>query len=84
MAFSEDKGTRLVLSEFKRVLEQEGIEEIKCLGEKFNPQFMEAVEVVEGGEKDTVAAVVDKGYLLKGKTLLPAKVKVYRGEKKED
>jgi len=76
----KDDGLNLVIEEFKRVLNNEGLEEIKCLGEDFNPDLMEAVEVVEDGGKDKVAEVLNKGYLLKGKVLLAAKVKVYQGK----
>lgn len=74
----KDDGLNLVIVEFKRVLDSEGLAEIRCQGEDFNPVFMEAVEVVEGKEEDKVAEVISKGYLLKGKVLLPAKVKVYK------
>lgn len=72
----KDPGLDLVISEFKRVLATEGIEEIKCLGDKFNPELMEAVGVVKGNPAEAVAEVVSKGYLLKEKVLIPAKVKV--------
>ena len=77
----KDKGLDLVVTEFKRVLTEEGLEEIKSHGEKFDPNFMEAVEVVEGKNEEKVAEVINKGYLLKGKVLLPAKVKVFQAEK---
>jgi len=66
-AHLKDPGLDLVISEFKRVLATEGIEEIKSLGEKFNPDLMEAVGVVRGRPPETVAEVVNKGYLLKKK-----------------
>jgi len=77
----KDKGLDLVVTEFKRVLEEEGVEEIKALGEQFNPQLMEAIETIEGEEENRVAEEVYKGYLLKGKLLLPAKVKVFKNVK---
>ncbi len=76
----KDDGLNLVITEFKRVLIGEGLEEIKCLGEDFNPNLMEAVEVIEGKEGNKVAEVISKGYLLKGKVLLAAKVKVCKGK----
>jgi len=78
----KDKGLDLVVNEFKRILKEEGLEEIKCLEEDFNPELMEVVELVADGQKNKVAEVLNKGYLLKGKVLLPAKVKVYQGQKK--
>ena len=77
----KDKGLDIIVTEFKKVLTENGLEEIKSQGEKFDPNFMEAVEVVEGKNEEKVAEVVSKGYLLKGKVLLPAKVKVFKGKK---
>lgn len=76
----KNDGLSLVITEFKRVLDDEGLEEINCLGEDFNPALMEAIEAVRDGQKEKVAEVLNKGYLLKGKVLLPAKVKVYQGK----
>jgi len=55
-----------------------GIEEIKTVGEKFNPDIHEALihEAQEGFEPDVVFAEVTPGYTLHGKVLQPAKVKV--------
>ena len=77
----KDKGLDIIVTEFKKVLTENGLEEIKSQGEKFDPNFMEAVEVVEGKDEGKVAEVVSKGYLLNGKVLLPAKVKVFQAEK---
>ena len=77
----KDKGLDIIVTEFKKVLTENGLEEIKSQGEKFDPNFMEAVEVVEGKNEEKVAEVVSKGYLLNGKVLLPAKVKVFKGKK---
>jgi len=73
----KDRGLSLVVAEFKRILSEEGVTEILCQGEKFDPQLMEAVDVVNGPEDGRIAEVINKGYLLKGKLLLPAKVKVF-------
>ena len=65
-------------NQFKDFLEKEGIEEIKAIEEKFNPNFHEAVEEVEREDTETgkVVEVLEKGYK-RGDTLLrPAKVKV--------
>lgn len=76
----KDEGLNLIIAEFKRLLNSEGLEEIECRGQDFNPEVMEAVEIVKDGESDKVAEVISRGYLLKGKLLLPAKVKVYQGK----
>lgn len=62
----------------KNILKREGVEEIDAKG-KFNPEFCEAVKVVEG-EDDKIIEVLQKGYLLSGRVLRPARVKV--GQKK--
>lgn len=72
------KGLKMVLTRFWEVLKSEGMEEIKARGEEFNPETMDAVEVVNG-PKNKVVEVVLKGYLLNGKVLRPAKVKVGGG-----
>jgi len=59
-------------------LRNQGIEEIKSLGKKFDPNFHEAVEVVEKDdyEPGVVVEEVKKGYFFQGKVLRPARVKV--------
>ena len=63
---------------FKRM----GVEEIISEGEKFDPYFHEAVEVVEdeAEEPDTVIEEIKKGYKLKDKIIRPAKVRVAKGQ----
>jgi molecular chaperone GrpE len=74
----KDKGLELTLEQFKKILESEGLEEIKAQGKKFDPEKMDAVEVVKG-KKDIVVEVVLKGYYLNKRVLRPAKVKVGQG-----
>ncbi|MDP2741414.1 MAG: nucleotide exchange factor GrpE [bacterium] len=56
-------------------LQKEGIEEIKTVGEKFDPNFMEVVEEVEGEESGVVVEELQRGYTLHDKVIRPAKVK---------
>jgi molecular chaperone GrpE len=79
----KDKGVALASGKFKAVLESEGVKEIKALGEKFNPETMDAFEMTVG-PKDQVVEVVLKGYWLQDRVLRPAKVKVGRGGKKDE
>lgn len=61
------------------ILNKNGIEEIKSVGEKFNPEFHEAVEQVKSGkEEGMIVEEAQKGYLLNGRVIRPAKVKVSR------
>lgn len=61
-------------------LKSQGIEEIKCLGQKFDPNFQEIIEGVEAKDKESgiVIKEVQKGYTLYGKVIRPAKVKVVK------
>jgi len=67
------EGVTHVLRQFKEVLNNRGLEEIKTVGEKFNHDFMEAAPgSTEGGE--VVSKEIRAGYLYKGKVLIPAQV----------
>ena len=59
-------------------LKGQGVEEIECLGKKFDPNFQEVVEEVEAKDKEpqTVVEEIKKGYTLYGQVLRPAKVRV--------
>ncbi|MDD5043215.1 MAG: nucleotide exchange factor GrpE [Patescibacteria group bacterium] len=55
-----------------------GLEEIKTVGEKFNPEWHEAVgkRKEEGKEPDIILEEVGSGYKMGDKALIPAKVVV--------
>ena len=74
------KGFEHIKNQFTNFLKQLGIEEIKTVGEKFNPDFHEAVshEAKEGFAPDIIFEEVKCGYILYGKVLQPAKVKVVK------
>lgn len=74
-AHLKDKGLSIAVNQFKAVLKTEGVEEIKAEGFKFDAEKMDCMEMVKG-EKNKVIKVIQKGYLLNGKVLRPAKVKV--------
>jgi len=80
--YLKDDGLDLAIKEFKKVLVEEGLDEIEALGQQFNPMEMEAIEVGEG-EEGKVLEVLQKGYRLKGRVLRPAKVKVGQVKKLE-
>ena len=78
------QGFMQIKKQIEDFLKKEGIEEIKTMGDpsagsgqvKFDPVFMEAVEQVEGEESGIVAEELQKGYLIEGKLLRVAQVKV--------
>jgi molecular chaperone GrpE len=74
----KDQGLALTINKFKDLLKSEGVEEIKAVGEDFNPHLMDAVQTVEG-PKNKVIGVSRKGYRWGDKVLRVAKVKVGGG-----
>lgn len=75
-AFSE--GFMMISRRIEDVLKKYGIEEINSLGNEFDPNFNEAVEIEESGdvEKDTVTRIHQKGFRLEDYVVRCAKVKV--------
>lgn len=64
------EGVSHVLKQFKEILAQYGVEEIKTVGEKFNHDFMEAID----GSGEIVKQEIVPGYKLNNKVIRPAKV----------
>jgi molecular chaperone GrpE len=71
------EGFLQVGKQFQDVLKKYDIEEIETIGEKFDPEFAEAIEEIES-DSDTgiIVEEIQKGYKIVGKVLRPAKVKV--------
>ena len=61
-------------------LKNQGVEGIKTVGKKFDPNFQEAVQTIEkkGAEPGIVLEETQKGYTIYGRVLRPAKVKVIK------
>ncbi|MCX6791181.1 MAG: nucleotide exchange factor GrpE, partial [Candidatus Gribaldobacteria bacterium] len=72
------QGLKQIQAQFESILKKQGIDEVKALGEKFDPRLHEALEQVdiEDSDEETVIEVLEKGYLLNGQLLRPAKVKI--------
>ena len=72
------KGILQIKNQILDFLKNQGVEEIKTVGEKFDPNFQEVVEEVEkkGVESGIVLEETQKGYILNGKVIRPAKVRV--------
>ena len=59
----QDQGLAISIVEFKKVLNEEGLIEIRPkVGDEFNEQTMEAIEVVKGGSDNRVSEVVLAGW----------------------
>ena len=77
-------GFEYVHQQFKRILADNGIEEINPINEPFSPESHEAVAEIpiDDESKDhTVAQVILKGYKTSKKIIRAAQVKVYKYEK---
>lgn len=74
------EGILKIKSQILDFLKNQGIEEIKCLGEKFDPNLQEAIEEVKKSDSESgiIIEEIKKGYLLHGKVIRPAKVKIAR------
>lgn len=72
------EGVSLTLRQMREMLEKEGLEPIKAVGQEFDPEFHEALMRVETDEypENTVLDELEKGYTLNGKVIRPARVRV--------
>mgnify|MGYP002089222431 FL=1 len=72
------KGVEMIFTQFQEVLKKNGLEQIEAVGQKFDPNFHQAVMRVEDPEKedDTVAQELQKGYMVKGRVIRPSMVQV--------
>lgn len=72
------KGFLQIKKQIEGLLEARGVKAIDGLGKKFDPNFQEIVEEVESKDKESgiVLEEVQKGYLMEGRLLRPARVKV--------
>lgn len=79
------KGIELIHKQFIDFIHDNGVEEIECLGEEFNPNLHEALTVIEvpDCEHEKIVEVYAKGYKLNDELLRTAKVIVGRPKAKE-
>ncbi|PRO95497.1 nucleotide exchange factor GrpE [Lactiplantibacillus pentosus] len=73
------KGVEMVYGHLQDALKKHGVTEVAAAGEKFDPNVHQAVQTVpvdDDHPADTVVQVLQRGYLLKDRTLRPAMVVV--------
>ncbi|MBI4348782.1 MAG: nucleotide exchange factor GrpE [Elusimicrobia bacterium] len=72
------KGLELIFKEFTKVFESEGVTPIETVGKPYHYDQHEALGFVETDEwvEGTVVEELQRGYLLNGKVLRPARVRV--------
>lgn len=68
-------GTELTLKQLVAAFEKCGLKEINPVGEKFDPNFHQAISMIDAEqEANTVVSVLQKGYLIAERVLRPALV----------
>lgn len=68
-------GLEMISIQFGKILESYGVVTVKAIGEKFDPNFHDALTEEEcDKEKGTVTQEVERGYLLHNRLLRAAKV----------
>jgi molecular chaperone GrpE len=72
------KGLLQIKIQLENFLKSLGVEEIKSVGEKFDPHLHEIVEEVEAKDKEPgiIIEEIQKGYKSNGRLLRPAKVRI--------
>ena len=72
------KGILQIKKQIQDFLSNQGLEEIKSVDEKFDPNLHEVAEEVEteGKDKGIIVEEIQKGYKINGRLLRPAKVKI--------
>jgi molecular chaperone GrpE len=73
-----DKGMYLIRAQLEDILKQNGLDRIiVSVGQPFDPALQEAIATVESDKpSDTIIEEVERGYMLNGKLIRPARVKV--------
>lgn len=74
----KNEGLEIVIKQFLKVINDEGVMAIEAYNQVFDPQTMECVEMVDG-EANRVTEVIEDGYCIGETVIRPAKVKVGKG-----
>lgn len=74
------EGLEMIARLFRSVLEKAGVKPMEAQGQPFDPGYHQAVAQVESSDEDAnlVVEEIQKGYLIEGRVLRPAMVKVSR------
>ena len=71
-------GVEAILRKFSETFEKQGVQPIAAIGEKFDPDYHEAVMLDEESDQpdETITAELRRGYLMNDRVLRPSLVKV--------
>ncbi len=74
------KGLLQIKNQLQDFLKSQGLDEIKSLGEKFDPNLHEVVGEIEEKDKESgiIVEEIQKGYKIGGRLLRPARVKIIK------
>ena len=79
------KGVEYIYTQMNTIFEEYGVKAIGEVGETFDPNIHQSIDVVETDKKElehTVANVIQKGYKLGERVIRPARVNVYEYKQK--
>lgn len=78
--FMDDDGLKMISNQFRKTIEELGLEEIDLLDKEYDPYVAEAIDVVDAkdhdGKDNIVIEVVKKGYKVGDEVIRPAHVRV--------
>jgi molecular chaperone GrpE len=70
------KGVKGIVKQFEKTLEDVGVQKIKTIGEKFDPNLHEAVSTDGEGDNEIISEELQAGYMLGDEVIRHAMVKV--------
>lgn len=72
------KGVDMIYTQLQEVMKKNGLEPIETAGQKFDPNFHQAVMRVQNEdlEDDDIAQELQKGYMVEGRVIRPSMVQV--------
>lgn len=74
-----NKELEAIYKQLLSILKSNGLEESSPMGEVFDPRLHESIGIIDTDKKDEdgkILEVLQKGYILQGKIIRPAKVKI--------
>lgn len=80
------KGVEYIYAQMQSVFEEYGVKSFGAVGDAFDPNIHESIEMVETSEKDQdhkIAIVIQQGYKLGDRVIRPARVNVFEFKNKE-
>ena len=80
------KGVRIIYDQMLDILKAHGVEQIKALGQKFDPALHEAMmqKTEDDRQDNTVLEEFQKGYKLNGRVIRPSKVIVNKLQSEQE